>query len=153
MGASVDYLVFEIASRQFAAPLTQVWKVVRAAALVELPRSPETMLGGLNVHGRIIPVLNLRNILGLQDKPLEPDDRMILFEMDRNFRFAGVADKIGDVVSWSDTQIDMQCRIFAESNHIFAGIGKHKGASVSICQMQMVADVLSIGEQNFEIQG
>ncbi len=149
MESPSEYLVFEISSMRFAVCLEHVEKVIRAAAPVAIPQSPKTLSGGLDVRGTVIPLLNLRYIFGLEDKPLDPDDRIVIFRIHWNVVFAGVADRVLGVAKWTGSQIDMQCRMFSENSHFFAGVGNFEGASVALCRMDRIPAVRSIASDGF----
>ncbi len=67
----VDDLVLGVA-------LESVVRVERAAAVTPLQSGPPGLLGALNHHGRILPVLNLRHRLGLPPRALRPADQFLL---------------------------------------------------------------------------
>ena len=141
MERPTDYLVFDISGRSFAVDLAYVEKVFRAAAPVPIPQSPETVLGGINIRGTAIVLLNLRRIFGLEDKPMAPEDRIVVFSTDENTRFAGVVDGVEGVVSWSEEQIDMRRLFFSDSKHFFDGVGRFEGRTIAICRMDRIPEV------------
>ena len=138
MESPTEYLVFDISGRNYAVDLAHVEKVFRAAAPVPIPRCPESVLGAINIRGTTIALLNLRRIFGLEDKPLAPEDRIVVFSIDENTRFAGVVDGVEGVVSWSDEQIGMRRLFFSDSNHFFDGVGRFEGRTVAICRMDRI---------------
>jgi purine-binding chemotaxis protein CheW len=81
----LDHLfVFSLDAQPFALPLAVVERVVRAVAVTPLPRMPQIILGVINLQGRIIPVINLRKLFGLEaaDAPpeLELSDYLIIVQ-------------------------------------------------------------------------
>lgn len=63
---------------QYALHLHNVERVVRAAEVTPLPRSPNIVLGVINAQGSILPVVNVRRRFRLMEREMEPTDRLII---------------------------------------------------------------------------
>jgi len=72
------YLLFEAASQTFALPAHEVRQVLRMAASAPVPGAPAGLRGVLNVHGTLVPVVDVRARLGLPARPPDPDGHLIL---------------------------------------------------------------------------
>lgn len=72
------FLVFHLDDRRYAIAMESVERVVRAFAPAPLPKSSASVSGLLNIHGRVIPLLNLRHIFGLPERELSPGDYFII---------------------------------------------------------------------------
>jgi len=62
-----------------------------------LPRSPEMVTGVINVHGAIVPVLNIRRRFRLPEREARLSDQLIIARTSRR-RVALIADEVSDVV-------------------------------------------------------
>ena len=63
--SSVFQLVsFVIVEQQYALPLSVVERVLPMVAMSPLPQAPPIALGVINLHGQVIPVLDIRRRLG-----------------------------------------------------------------------------------------
>jgi len=60
-------LIVRFGGRRCALPLTRVLQVVAIARLARLPRAPEIWCGVTSFHGRIVPVLDLARLFGVED--------------------------------------------------------------------------------------
>ncbi len=96
-------LVVEIDRRRFGFPVGVVRELLRVVTIVPLPRSKGSIPieGIINLRGSIVPVPDLRAILGLPPKPAEPsdhlvvvefEDRLVAFRVDRAVELAGLSD-------------------------------------------------------------
>jgi purine-binding chemotaxis protein CheW len=56
-------VLFTVSNHKFALPLDCVERVVRAVEVTPLPDMPETVAGVINVHGRLVPVVDMRRRL------------------------------------------------------------------------------------------
>lgn len=73
-----QFLIFRLDDRRFALPLTVVDRVVRAVEVTPLPNAPALILGAINVHGRVLPVLNVRRRFRMPDRDVTPEDWFLL---------------------------------------------------------------------------
>jgi purine-binding chemotaxis protein CheW len=73
-------LAFRVGGERYAVPLGAVVQVVEAKGLAPLPASPPWLLGALVARTRIVPVLDLRNLLGLEGGGMSDLAKVIVVE-------------------------------------------------------------------------
>lgn len=78
MSASVRLVVFRLGEQRYALALAAVERIVRAAEVTRLPKAPSIVLGVLDVEGRVLPVLDVRQRFGLQDREITPADQFLI---------------------------------------------------------------------------
>ena len=71
-------LVFVLSGQRYALQLPIVDSVIRAVEVTPLPEAPAIIMGVINVHGRVVPVVNLRRRFRLKERPVDPDDQFII---------------------------------------------------------------------------
>ena len=71
-------VVFGLDRRKYALRLTAVERIIRAVDVTPIPDAPRIICGVINMHGKVIAVVDLRRRLHLPDHDLSPDDRMII---------------------------------------------------------------------------
>jgi purine-binding chemotaxis protein CheW len=76
--ATDQIVVFTLDELLYALPLPTVVKVIHAVEIRHLPEAPEIISGIINVKGRIIPVADIRKRFGLEEREIDPDDRIII---------------------------------------------------------------------------
>lgn len=74
----MDILPFVVADRAGGIALESVRQVVRATEILPLPRAPRIIEGVIDFRGDIVPVVNLRDRLGLAKRGIELTDRFIV---------------------------------------------------------------------------
>jgi purine-binding chemotaxis protein CheW len=74
----MNILVFLLDQFHFALDLSKVERVIRAVEYFSLPEGSPYYLGAINMHGEILPVMNLRKIFHLKEKELDIDDQFII---------------------------------------------------------------------------
>lgn len=62
--------VFELGREQFALPLNEIRQFVEVTTVVPIPHAPKLVVGHLPLQGEVIPVLDIREPLGLEQSPI-----------------------------------------------------------------------------------
>ncbi len=94
-------LIFTLSEQRYGIPLAVVERVVRMVTITPLSGGPEFIDGVINVHGEIIPVVNLRCRFGLPGRPAGFSDQLIILRCATR-SFALIADMACDV--WGCTE-------------------------------------------------
>jgi purine-binding chemotaxis protein CheW len=81
--AELQVLVFDVGAQRCAVPATAVMRVVRAAAVAALPGGPDLVDGVINVHGLLMPVVDLRPRFGLARSELSAREHFIIVSTSR----------------------------------------------------------------------
>jgi purine-binding chemotaxis protein CheW len=97
MAPHESFVCFTLGELEFALPLGQVERVVRAVAVAPLPGAPAVILGVVIVQGEVLPVANLRARFGLPSRTIQPEDHLVLARTARR-RLALAIDAAGGVV-------------------------------------------------------
>lgn len=77
-GQQREILLFALDGQRYALWADDVRELLRAVAIVPLPRAPRIVEGVINLRGRIVPVLDFRGRFGLPRKDVEPSDHLIV---------------------------------------------------------------------------
>jgi purine-binding chemotaxis protein CheW len=78
MNGTGAILVFRLDGNRYGLSIGHVERIVHAVAVTPVPESPQSWLGIINVQGRVVPVVNLRQMLGLPEKEIDPGDNIII---------------------------------------------------------------------------
>ena len=97
-------VVFSIDGHRYALPLFTVERIVRAVEVTSLPKAPEMVTGIVNVHGRIIPVVSLRQRFGLPVREIGLNDQLIVARTKERY-LAFMIDASLDVVSIPEKEV------------------------------------------------
>lgn len=63
--ATLPVVAFQVGGERYAVPVEEVFQIVDARALSPLPAAPAWLLGAAVAQARVVPVLDLRQLLGL----------------------------------------------------------------------------------------
>ena len=71
-------VLFSLDQPRYALPVSDVVKVERAVEITPVPKAPPSVSGVIDFHGDIIPVLDLRKLLGLPPREIHLEDQFII---------------------------------------------------------------------------
>lgn len=74
----MDVLLFSLDGLRYALPTSDVIELAPAVPIVPLPGAPPIVEGVVNVHGRVVPVLDIRARFRLPPRPLALTDHVIV---------------------------------------------------------------------------
>ncbi len=60
------YLTFRLGNEEYGLQILKVQEIIQMQQITRLPRTPEYILGVINLRGKVIPVLDLRRKFGLE---------------------------------------------------------------------------------------
>ncbi len=78
MNNNIQLVVFTLDNQRFALPLSIVERAIRIIEIVPLPKAPEIVMGVINLHGKIIPVVNIRKRFHLPQREISLNDQLII---------------------------------------------------------------------------
>jgi purine-binding chemotaxis protein CheW len=77
-GETAHWVVFLLDEGRYALPLAAVDRIVRAVRITPVPGAPGIVLGAIDVHGRVLPVFNIRRKFGLPERAVDPADHFLI---------------------------------------------------------------------------
>jgi purine-binding chemotaxis protein CheW len=77
---SEQVLVFKVGGERYAVNVHEVFQVLEARGLAPLPGSPPWLLGAVVARTRVVPVLDLRLLLGLTDGGMSDLGKVLVVE-------------------------------------------------------------------------
>ena len=79
-GDGREYLVFAVGEGRYALPMEPVDEILRVPVLTPVPLSPAGIVGALNLRGRVLPVADLRHLLGYPESAPDDHARILVTE-------------------------------------------------------------------------
>lgn len=94
---ALELLVFFLGEERYGIETGAVVEVIPVRGLTPLPCVPDFVAGVIHHRGRILPVLDLKRLLGLQGRPVGGTDRVVALEVGA-MSFGVLADAVAEVV-------------------------------------------------------
>ena len=112
-------VVFRLDQQKYAVDLTAVERVLPAVEIRPLPEAPAIVAGIINLHGRIIPVISIRQRLALTERDLGLTDQLLVVRSATR-TLALIVDGVEEVAAIAPDN-------WVAANAIFPGIGLVEG--------------------------
>lgn len=119
-GAVRQLVVFALGSEEYGLPIRSVQEVIRYQQPRSVASGDQTLLGVINLRGRIIPVHDVRPILGVREGEATGGEKIVLINVGDSM--AGVVvDDVSEVLSVSTAEFE---DLPASGNPIVEGVVK-----------------------------
>jgi purine-binding chemotaxis protein CheW len=89
----LSLLTFKVVEQSYGLPVTTVVRIIEMVTITHLPNAPTIIRGIINLHGKAVPVMDLRQRFGLPVKPYGLHTPIILVDI-------GNEQVMGLVVDW-----------------------------------------------------
>jgi len=99
----MQHIGFTMNGSEYTIPILKVQEIINRPQLTKLPQAPHYIEGVSNLRGRIIPIMNLKKLVGLRDTEL--GEKVIVVASGR-MTFGVLIDGITGVISIEDDQIE-----------------------------------------------
>ncbi len=120
-----QYLLCKLDNEEYGINISDVQSIEELQSIVAVPDMPEYVKGVINLRGQVIPVIDMRLKLSMEDR--EYDDRNCIVIVKINESNVGlIVDTVSEVVNIPENNVD-PAPSFKESeqnNKYISGIGK-----------------------------
>jgi len=104
-----QYVLFELAGQEYGVNVQQVLSIERIPEITRVPRTPDFVVGVMNLRGEVLPVIDLRKRFALESfKGVEvqrEQQRIIVVKLD-DITVGMIVDMVRDVLNISSAQIE-----------------------------------------------
>ncbi len=134
---------FAVEGQRYALYLSAVEKIVRAVEVTPLPKAPEIVSGLINMHGQVIPVLNIRRRFRLPEREIGASDQFIIARTSKR-TVALCADDVSGVIEHPEQEVTRAQEILPHMEYV-EGVMKLDDGIVLIHDLDTF---LSLEEEN-----
>lgn len=127
-GASLGgkYLTFFLAGEEYGVEILRVQEIISMMPITRVPRTPPYIRGVINLRGKVIPIMDLREKFGMP-AAAEPEQVMIVVQV-AGVQVGIVADSVSEVASIAAEDIDPTPDFgMAFRTEFLLGLGKSNG--------------------------
>lgn len=131
-------LLYTLANEQFALPMSEVREVIRWRMPTPIPGTPSMVLGVIHHRGMVLPVLDLRVLLGLAQSAPTRSTRLLVVEQS-GIQAGLVADSVVDIVEVESSVIEpAPASISAAHAQFLGGLFFSAGQPVALMTLSAV---------------
>jgi purine-binding chemotaxis protein CheW len=141
-GLGGKYLNFHLGSEAYSLPILQVREIIRLSPVTTVPRMPHAVRGVINLRGKIVPVMDLRERLGRE--PVAYDERacIVVIQAGSSGHFGIIVDSVDDVSNIPQEDIEPPAEFGSELKTDFiVGMAKTKTEVKIILDIKRILDV------------
>ena len=148
------YLTFILEKEEFGIGILTVKEIIGMMSITPIPRTPDWVLGVINLRGKVIPVVDLRLKFEMQPRPFDERTCIVVVEVgsDRGLLSIGlVVDSVNEVANIREDEIEHAPKFGAELDTQYimgmAKIGNQVKILLDINQVLSGNDLLLIEER------
>ena len=112
---TAQYLTFKLVDEIFAFDILNVREVIDLTAITKVPRTPEFMLGVINLRGNVVPVVDMRLKFGMSKTERTVNTCIIIVEvlLDLETMILGaLVDSVKEVIELEPGEIETPPKIW-----------------------------------------
>jgi purine-binding chemotaxis protein CheW len=133
---TVSFVVFRLDGERFALPLDQVKIALRMVSFTPVPDAPPWVIGVIDLHGRVIPVTDLRERLGHPAKEPHLNDRLLVMSLAER-TFALVVDEVKEVLELPVSEVETPPDPLGDSRYLRAVVRREDGLILILDAVQL----------------
>ncbi|MDO8652206.1 MAG: chemotaxis protein CheW [Undibacterium sp.] len=113
-------VVFRLGKEEFGVPIDSVQEIVRVSEqLTHVPKAPPAVEGVINLRGAVLPVMDLRRRLGLEQVERSDQQRIMVFLIE-GMRTGFIVDSVVEVLKVHKSTIEPAPRLSGEQTKLLA---------------------------------
>jgi purine-binding chemotaxis protein CheW len=114
---------FHVGSEEFGLDILKVQEIIRFQQLTRVPNMPSYVEGVLNLRGKVIPVVGLRQRIGLERQAPTPTTKIVVASV-KSEVLGFVVDSVSEVLRINRSSVEPTPRLSQVSQKYVAGVGK-----------------------------
>lgn len=135
----VQYIKVEMGVETFGIDISYVDNIVRMQHITRVPDTPAYIKGVINLRGEIIPIMNLRLKMGLEEIEETKATRIIIIKMEQIGKLGLIVDCVKEVISLSEDQVETaKYDKKDDSQHFVSAVGKVGDSIISLLDLNTV---------------
>ena len=138
------FVAFSVAATRCCIPVEQVMQILRPENLLEVPKTPSFVEGVINLHGDILPVIDLRKRLGLPAPGLSENDarRKRIVAVRFGQRFYGLdVDEIREIVELDDSAIRPEgAELLGDRGQFVSAVANPEEGAILVLDLARILD-------------
>ena len=145
MSEEIRMLLFNLGRYKFACPVDKVREVINLQEITPTVEKDPNVEGVIDIRDEVIPIIDLRKLVGLKNLEVDEETRIIVFEDERRGIVIGlIVDSVTEIFGMRKNDIKKYNSEEKSKNTYVRGISKYKDNVILILD---VPKVLYLGER------
>ena len=145
------HLTFVLGREHYGVPVLKVREIIRLCDITPVPQMPEYIKGVLNLRGKIIPVIDLRERFGMTAKASTKDNRNCIVVVETQVSGGKhstglIVDAVNEVCEIKPQQVEEKVELGARvSSDYITGIAKINNQVIILLNIEKVLSAEAVG--------
>ena len=136
---TTQYIVIQLGNEKYGIDIQYVDNIVRMQRITRVPKVAEYFKGVINLRGEVVPVMNIRIKMGLEEAQENKDTRIIILKLDGLEKIGVIVDEVREVVELSDSEVEKVAYDSREEKQQFvSAVGKVGDDLISLLDLHTV---------------
>lgn len=110
-------VVFQLGEQKYALPIQETHEIIRMTDVTRIPNASYYLEGIINLRGTILPVINLNRRLGLPEKPVDEETRIVVVE-NNDQQVGMIVDSVLEVGRYNQSEIEPANMVGSNSEYL-----------------------------------
>lgn len=120
----LELLAFWVADEEYAVSIVEIQEIIKLQPITELPRAHASVLGIISLRGTIVPVLDLRHVLRLEERAMSRQTRILIVRSEED-PVGLLVDRVTSVVRFEAEKVEATPRAMRRQTSEFVrGVGR-----------------------------
>ncbi len=155
--SELQLVVFNVGKEEFGVEIMKVQEIIRMTNITRIPQAPEYIRGIINLRGRIIVVLNLNVIMGMDTKEQDENTRIVVANIDETV-MGFIVDSVSEVIRLPEKNVEPAPAVIASKigTEYVQGVGKMEDRLLILLDLDKILggnQLLSVQKISMEASG
>ena len=139
-----ELLAFWVADEEYAIDIVAIQEIIKVPVITEVPRAPSQFLGIISLRGTIVPVVDLRTLLHLENRPITNASRILVLRGDGE-PVGMLVDQVSSVVRLDQETIEAPPKTMERgASELLRGVGKEGERMLIVLDLTAVLTALEL---------
>ena len=136
---TTQFIVIKLGSEQYGIDIQYIDNIVRMQNITRVPKVAPYLRGVINLRGEVIPVMSIRQKMGLTVDEITKNTRIIILKLEQHGTIGIIVDEVKEVVTLNNSETEKVTYDNKEERTSFiSGIGKEDGNLISLLDLNAV---------------
>ena len=135
---ATQYIKIAVGEELYGVDISVIENIVRMQRITRVPNVAAYIKGVINLRGEIVPIMNLRLKIGLEEIEYTKDTRIIIIKTENYGKIGLIVDAVKEVVALEEDQLEKLPYDNTEENHFVSAVGKVDNTLVSVLDLGVV---------------
>jgi len=140
-----QFITFQVANESFGLSMDQVAEIIRLPNTVGVPLTPHALIGLANLRGNVLPILDLRRVLDIEETEFSDSTRVLVADAGKPVGL--IVDRVSKVVNVDESKIEKAESVkTAVDSEMLSGVIRENDSLVQLLDVEQLlkADFSSV---------